>query len=262
MCGKENNPDTCEDGIFIGEHVVVLIDGVTAKGQRLWNGKSSGFFAKELLLEYLENNPIDDLSAEEVFERLDKVIFDAVQDREEDIALADYPRAVMIIYNDISHEVWNYGDCQCRINDTIYSHRKKVDLINENLRAEALEEQIKQGNTIEDLRKNDVGRVAIQENLLKQFEYENQIGEWGYPVLNGQGIEPSFIKKYSAKQGDIVILASDGYPSVELTLDESEKVLAQILQEDPLCFKIFRATKGIKEGNASFDDRAFCKIIA
>lgn len=48
LCGKENNPKTCEDGIYIGEHLVAVIDGVTAKGKRLWNGHKSGPYAKKV----------------------------------------------------------------------------------------------------------------------------------------------------------------------------------------------------------------------
>lgn len=39
--GKENDPDTCEDGIFIGENIVAILDGVTAKGTCLWKGKKA-----------------------------------------------------------------------------------------------------------------------------------------------------------------------------------------------------------------------------
>jgi len=49
ICGKENNPRTCEDGLFISERYVAVIDGVTAKGNRLWNNKTSGAFAKDVL---------------------------------------------------------------------------------------------------------------------------------------------------------------------------------------------------------------------
>lgn len=156
-------------------------------------------------------------------------ISDAVTASGEDIPTEDYPRAVVIIYNDYTHEIWNYGDCQCRINDTVHSHRKKVDQINETLRAEVLEEQIKQGYSIEELLLNDVGRAAIQENLLQQFAYENQ-------------------------------LVDLGYPQIQDSLEESERALARILKNDPLCFRDYRATKGIQPGNVSFDDRAFCRI--
>ena len=50
LLGKENNPDTCEDGLFISESLIAVIDGVTAKGTHLWNGKKSGCFAKDILL--------------------------------------------------------------------------------------------------------------------------------------------------------------------------------------------------------------------
>lgn len=41
LCGKENNPHTCEDGLILGEHIIGVIDGVTAKGKRLWDGKKA-----------------------------------------------------------------------------------------------------------------------------------------------------------------------------------------------------------------------------
>lgn len=260
LCGKSNKPELCEDGIFASDHIVAIIDGVTSKGTRLWNAKSSGLFAKDILLDYFTTNSLSGMTAIEIFSQLDKVISDAVTASGEDIPTEDYPRAVVIIYNDYTHEIWNYGDCQCRINDTVHSHRKKVDQINETLRAEVLEEQIKQGYSIEELLLNDVGRAAIQENLLQQFAYENQLVDLGYPVLNGQGIAPEFIQIYPVHEGDSIILASDGYPQIQDSLEESERALARILKNDPLCFRDYRATKGIQPGNVSFDDRAFCRI--
>ena len=94
-----------------------------------------------------------------------------------------------------------------------------------------------------------------------QFAFENKLGCFGYPVLNGMGIEESMIKCYSVTEGDTVILASDGYPVLRKTLKECENELDYIRQNDPMCFRLFRSTKGIKQGNASFDDRAFCKFI-
>ena len=260
LCGKENNPATCEDGIFISEYIVAVIDGVTAKGHRLWDGKSSGCFAKNCLIEYLEKNDVKNLQSAELFSTLDEVLATKVKEIGEPIAVEDFPRASIIVYNDIFHEIWSYGDCQCRINDIIYSHVKKIDQINEEIRAKKLEECIANGYSIEDLLKNDVGRIAIQENLMKQFSYENKLEPYGYPVLNGKGIEPQFITKYKVKPNDTVILASDGYPKLGKNLEESENILEDILKRDPLCFRKYRCTKGVKPGNVSFDDRVFCKI--
>ena len=96
---------------------------------------------------------------------------------------------------------------------------------------------------------------------MEQFQYENKNVEYGYPVLNGQGINPYFINTYKIKPNTTFILASDGYPKVENTLEESEKALQRLLWEDPLCIYEHKATKGLKERNVSFDDRAYCKVI-
>lgn len=82
-------------------------------------------------------------------------------------------------------------------------HYKKLycrGKVNENLRAEVLEAYVQKGYSIEVLRKNDVGRAAIQENLLNQFLYENKKEKLGYPVLNGKMIEPFAKLRYEKVQ--------------------------------------------------------------
>lgn len=263
LCGKEQNPATCEDGIFIRENLVAVIDGVTAKGTRLWNGKKSGCYAKDKIIEYLQNisaKQVYKQSAKEFFCGLDKILREEIAVYGEELALEDYPRASIIVYNHYYKEVWSYGDCQCRLKNFTYSHAKKIDELNAALRAYVLEHELLTGKTLEMLRENDSGRKAILKNLQMQFLFENKTGAFGYPVLNGRGIEESLIKIYQAKEGDEIILASDGYPILGKTLKESEKALERILREDSMCFRQFRSTKGVQAGNVSFDDRAFCRI--
>ena len=56
------------------------------------------------------------------------------------------------------------------------------------------------------------------------------------------------------------MLASDGYPYLKDTLEASEQALQEVLQEDPLLFRKYKATKGLQIGNRSFDDRAYIKL--
>jgi len=56
------------------------------------------------------------------------------------------------------------------------------------------------------------------------------------------------------------VLASDGYPDLKETLAASEERLQEILDDDPLLFRKYKATKGMHEGNVSFDDRAYVKL--
>lgn len=52
-----------------------------------------------------------------------------------------------------------------------------------------------------------------------------------------------------------IILATDGYPLLKPSLEESEEHLANLLKRDPLLFREFKPTKGLIKGHASFDDR-------
>lgn len=259
LCGKENNPETCEDGLVIGESLIAIIDGVTSKGERLWNGKKSGCYAKDILKQYLKQDVVRQ-DAVTLLRNLDRILKEAVQCVEKKLPSEEYPRAAVLIYNDIYKEIWSYGDCQCKINGILYANSKKIDTMNSELRAYFLEYALMHGATLEGIAENDVGRKGIQNNLLMQFAFENVPGEFGYPILNGMGIEESMIIKYPVKTGDRVVLASDGYPVLGDTLDESERELNRVLKEDPLCFRLYQSTKGVKKGNISFDDRAFCRL--
>lgn len=258
--GKSKEVDMCEDGLFIGEHVIAVIDGVTAKSPYLWNGKRSGCYAKDVLLEFF-NSGIEKYNATELFYQADRFLRGSLNEDLDRLSSIDYPRASVIVYNDIYKEVWSYGDCQCRINDKVYTHTKRIDLLNSELRAFYLQYAVINGETIDELKENDIGRRQIEKNLLMQFEFENRKGHFGYPVINAMGIEPSFIKKYSVTAGDQIVLASDGYPVLERTLNASEEALDYVLKQDPLCFNIVKSTKGIEPGNLSFDDRTFCRFM-
>lgn len=50
---KTGNADICEDGMVIGDKLIAVVDGATAKGKKLFNGKQSGAFAREVLCEVL-----------------------------------------------------------------------------------------------------------------------------------------------------------------------------------------------------------------
>lgn len=259
--GKENNPDTCEDGIFISENMAVVLDGVTAKSTYLWKGRKSGCFGKNLLLKFLETcGNID--RPEDFFSALDRQLRQVLEENPDEVGEEDYPRVSVIAYHNQSREIWSYGDCQCRIGHKVYNHSKKIDRMNGELRAFYLEYFLSRGRSIEGLAEEDPGRKAIEKNLVMQLAFENRPGRFGYPVLNGRGIEPSMIKCYSVNPGEEIVLASDGYPVLKGSWKESEEALQDLLAQDPMCFRLYSSTKGVKPGNVSFDDRAYCRILA
>lgn len=91
-------------------------------------------YGKNLILSFLEVQPKADLP-EDFFRRLDQLLKEAIKGNPDDIEIRDYPRATIIVYNDRCREIWSYGDCQCRINDKVYSHEKEIDRLNAEKRA-------------------------------------------------------------------------------------------------------------------------------
>jgi glycerophosphoryl diester phosphodiesterase len=59
----------------------------------------------------------------------------------------------------------------------------------------------------------------------------------------------------------MVILASDGYPELFDTLQETEEHLQKIIQEDPLCYKLQSLTKAVYPGQCSYDDRSYIRFV-
>lgn len=113
--------------------------------------------------------------------------------------------------------------------------------------------------------KHDIGREAVVPLIEKQLWFENRPGIFGYPVLNGLNFAEEMIKVWTVPSGTEVVLASDGYPQLCRTLEESEAKLREIIAEDPLCLGVGggkAGVKGIMEGMESFDDRAYVRVIA
>ncbi len=255
--GKTNNDKLCEDGFIVKEHIVAVVDGVTAKGVHLWDGMKSGCAAKEIILEFL-NSDVENLSPYEMLDALNESLKNRYFRDFDEIVPEEQLRASIILYNDIYKEVWSYGDCSCMINGVLHSHKKKIDKENAIARAFILNKAIQNGLSIKDLLRHDVGRESIADNLKKQFFYENKPGVYGYPVLNGNGVYFPFLIRYAIEPNSEIILATDGYPKLFRTLYDSEQYLLKKLKEDPLCMF---TTKGVAEGNNSYDDRCYCKIL-
>ena len=84
-------------------------------------------------------------------------------------------------------------------------------------------------------------------------------------MLNGLNFAKEMVKVWTVPLGTEVVLASDGYPQVCWTQEESEAKLREIIAEDPLCLGVGvgkAGVKGIMEGMESFDDRAYVRVIA
>lgn len=263
---KSGNLETCEDVIFIGEHYVAIIDGATSNSGKLWDGKTSGRIAAELLRDELSTFPAD-LDVKEAVRRLNLAIFSWYERQKVSTYMQKNPseRAIasIVVYMKQQRKIFMVGDCQCILGTRVVTNVKQIDTLLENVRSFYLETQLIEGKTIEELLDRDVAREMITPFLIKQSSLQNttSTSEYAFTVLDGFFFQTDSIKVISIpKDVSTLVLASDGYPELKSTLAGSEARLASILANDPLCFRLFRSTKGVKKGNISFDDRSYIRF--
>lgn len=270
--GKASDPALCEDGIAVLGGGVAVVDGVTAKTQALSVGVSGGKLACEAILQALPGcigladpfsmlcNLNEALRGEAEDEA--RLSSDSESEAAGGEASADAKASVMVYQAEHSRIV-GYGDCQCMINGLLRRRQNVFDELHALERRRVIEAALEAGQTIENIQRNDVGREAIREGLIGQSRYENDADSpCGFPVLNGRPLEVSMMDVYEVHPGDEVVLASDGYPALAPTLAESERLLQEILQRDPLMIVPPHAsTKGVYPPNASYDDRCYVRFV-
>lgn len=247
ICGKHTAAD-CEDGIVTNDFAAV-IDGSTSKTpKRLDPSMKNGRFAMLLISEYIKQMPagytMNDFCrgitlriAEEYAKR--GIAEDMAKHPEERLT------ASAIIYSNSRKEVWMVGDCQAIIDGEYYDNSKPYEQEIAMQRATLIRNGISPKEA----------RRAIEPQLIKaMLEGQNR----QYAVIDGTPIYMPGTRIVTASH--CVVLASDGYPTLMPTLHESEEALAQHLTDDPQNITDFIATKGLVDGNVSFDDRAYIKL--
>lgn len=261
---KNGNMETCEDGMFANDNFICVADGATAKGKILWqNGKKGGYIAKEIALKTVANFNYD-ITAEQAIETITNEFKKMYKDDFEHFVLSPQDRieASILIYSKAKKQIWSYGDCQLIIDGTQFASDKLVDELNSNMRSLYNNLLLKKGITLQELKQEDLGRKLIEPVLSLQSLYANEEGEFGYPVLNGISYNKNMIKIYDVQPGQEIVFASDGYPFLKSNLEESEEALRNLLKNDEFLINEYKSTKGLMQGNISYDDRTYLKFIA
>ncbi len=254
-CGKKAVFSKNEDMLLITYNFIAVVDGVSAKNGRLFEGVTGGRKAADKVCEtivLLDKNA----TAKEAVEKITQAIAELYEENEPKGAAA----AGAIIFSKERNEIWSVGDCQCLINGKLFSHEKEIDRINSDVRALVLEMAKREGKTREELLKNDLGRDFIMPILENQHIFANKTGKFSYGIFNGTSVPNEHIIVHKVKEGDEVVLASDGYPYLKESLEESERLLKEEMENNPLCDGEYRSTKGKAEDNISFDDRTYIRF--
>lgn len=257
LTGKQSQ-ETCEDGIVITENFIAVIDGSTSKTPlRISKDMQNGRYAMLLISQYIRQMP-PQISLTNFCSGITAVFHDIYMQSGLDIKrLEAVPQeritASAVIYSDYHKEIWMIGDCQCMVDGILYENTKPYETRLAARRARI----IKNTPCKKRFRTHDTAREAIIPDMLRAMQDQNKT----YAVIDGFSIPQEKIKVIPADAGSMeIVLASDGYPFLHPTLSESEEHLKAQIANDPLNIDTFKATKGITDGNLSFDDRAYIRF--
>lgn len=258
--GKHSDA-TNEDGWIVTDDFAAVIDGSTSKVKVKFGKQSKGQLAMETTRKAIISLPSNS-SMPEALQILTKALatvsFDNLQ-KEAAYRLT----CSAVIFSRYRRELWYIGDCQSRYWGVTHTHTKLTDTILTQIRCDVIRHLLKHGYTLEDIRRNDLGRNFILDALREQCNFQNDNNIYNYfryPVLDGTPIPPELVPVASVGNTNQLILASDGYPQLFNTLAETEEGLKMLLARDPLCIQENPATKCLIEGNDSFDDRTYLRI--
>ncbi|MBP5506689.1 MAG: hypothetical protein J6Y23_02440 [Prevotella sp.] len=261
LTGKKS-PETCEDGIVATDNFIAVIDGSTSKAiQQMKPGMRNGRAAMLLVCEGLQALA-PDANVQQCCDIITTLFRDTYCQYGVNLTrLIAHPEERMTasaaIYSCLRHEVWMVGDCQCLVNDIYYDNPKPDEDRIAHERAAIIHEMLAKGETdIASLRQHDVGRDRVVAQIVQTCHDQNV----RFSVFDGFPVAMEKVKVIPVPLGSKVVLASDGYPFLFPTLEESEAALANQLATDPLCIHHHIATKAFMEGQLSFDDRAFVKF--
>lgn len=282
IIGKKSQ-EACEDGMVVTDDFIAVIDGSTSKTPKHLNpDMKNGRYAMMLISEYIQEELKADASVDEFCQGVTAYIYNKVYEKlgvEERLKKHPEERltASAILYSRIRNEVWMVGDCQAIIAGKLYENgkpyeekiaRKRVELIEQGLSSAEARKQIEP--------------LLIKAMLSGQNQTYTVID--GFPIYR-EGVKVVSVSDSCSVQDSVpasdsvpcsdsasasdtipsssseIVLASDGYPFLKPTLAASEAALAEQIANDPQNIHSFIATKGIVEGNKSFDDRTYIRFV-
>lgn len=288
IIGKKS-PEACEDGMVVTDDFIAVIDGSTSKTPKHLNpDMKNGRYAMMLISEYIREELKTDASVDEFCQGVTAYIYNKVYEKlgvEE--RLKEHPEerltASAILYSRTRNEVWMVGDCQAIIAGKLYENGKPYEEKIARKRVELIE----QGLSPAEARKQ-IEPLLIEAMLSGQNQTYTVID--GFPIYR-EGVKVVSVSDSSSVQDSVsssdscsvqdpvscsgsasasdtipsssseIVLASDGYPFLKPTLAASEAALAEQIANDPQNIRSFIATKGIVEGNKSFDDRTYIRFV-
>ncbi|MFF9601737.1 hypothetical protein ACF1GY_05585 [Streptomyces sp. NPDC014684] len=243
-----------------------VVDGVTDKSGRSYGTDSGGRLAAKRVAAALCA-----LAADATADQAVSAATIAVAELRDVFGVPDGdptpPAAGFAILSVQRREIWRVGDANVAWTSGLeWVQREGETLLDKaaaTVRAVYLTALLEQGADPTKLTATDPGREVILPMLQMQGMLANRdaADPLGYGVIDGTQVPPRHIEVFALPDAACeVVMVTDGYLSAAPTLQAAEAELRLSLVADPLRIKAHRATKAVRPGAESFDDRSYVRV--
>lgn len=253
----KNRHSPNEDVVYIGDAFVAVVDGASSKlsrGEALV-ANTPGKAAAAAVVSALERLPVE-LDSGRAVEFISRTLRDCGLDR----AVA---AASIAIFSTYREEIWLVGSASFVTDGLQHSNRPTHEAAASKTRAAFTTALLRQGLSVEELRRTDPGRQVVLPLLSLEHHLRNVDlpGEYYFGMIDGTPVpERHIIVKKVDSQTNHIILASDGYPIVRSDLQATEREYLTAIGQDPLCITSHPQTKGVGVDALGFDDRSYVSL--
>lgn len=264
--------ESCEDLIIITDDYIAIIDGATdVTGWRSDKGEPGGRVIPKIVEAAFTKIPSHS-NAFEVINFITKQISEEWEQQENKgfPVPKNKPTASITIYSKNRNEIWQVGDVGFRtlteksealaISDG--QPEKLIERLYTEVRKNFIENLLDSGLTEQQALNRDEINDPHWDIIRTEFVFvNNENSEFGYAVLNGEPVPEKFIKVFKVPNDTKqIVIATDGYTFIGVTLHLTKDYLNAALQRDPLCIKELKQAKSVKKGNVSFDDSSYIRF--
>jgi hypothetical protein len=264
--GKRNQ-ETNEDTITVTSKFAAVIDGATNKSRTQVDTELSNGRYVAIIINDAISKIEKDISCAQFCTLVTKSIYQIYCNKNILDRMILHPEerltASVIIYSEIRKQIWMIGDCQALIDGELYLNPKPADIYASNIRSNYINQELRSGADVSRFLSRDTGRDMVVPLIIDCCAFQNskEYNALSFSVVDGFEINLAKVRMIDiAPSTKEIVLASDGYPKLLPTLAECESELKEQLKVDPLCINRFKSTKGLVNGNVSFDDRSYLRI--
>ena len=251
------------DALVINGSYIAVLDAYQARGWRAWENYPGGVFARRVLVEAIENFA-PGLEAAEAFTLMHNALQErgakCIADMEDDQIYA-WPMSRVLIYSVDRQEIWRLGDSPFVVDGELNQPRNEALEAAALYRANVLTRFLAKERDLYDLVNSDIGRSAIIQTIAQEDQKADGVKALtANPAANLETILAN-VEIFKVEIDQEVILATDGFPRILPTLDESTDWLMEEKDRDPLFIHDYKALRGWGEYDAGYDDRTYVRFI-